>query len=1061
MNEKMISYVLIFAMIFSLCVSMNTFSVSAAVGDGTMDFDIDSTPAFTVSGQGTKSELYRYDEDNYTIQGRVSHPAHSWEFEQDALGKKGISILGKGTKDVAVNELLTDPCLIGFVNISNPAYLTSTDQYYTFEFDAAFTGNNSFEILATTDDGNTVVILNTTANEHKGLRSDALYQTADIYTAYASSWHNFKVVIKSADITKTDADATDTTAEDTHQYWIYANGNLIKSGTTGIKIRNSSSNLNSFAGFKSFQFRAYGINDSTTKTTTGDWSMRLDSIKTSVSDSLPETKWDGALTFDTLTDSTDLASINSELWAEEIGYFISGSAGAFTYLRNTTQALGSVEGGVYGKEASDKAISLSMDGNQTNGTHFFQLTQAGYGMNQMQRMGEGDYYEFQTYMAWEADSSNIGVQGFYSNTASNDGKGQLLLNIGAGSGSVAVLGKSISGINLSPETWYKFNIVVHSGNTAAASDDDQNWFNLYINDKLVAEKVVFTPTIRGGTQETFLGVDQYWFQVGIAAPNSCGKVYYDDIKIKYSESADGVYTPVTVSTTDEIAAKYIGSTGHVPGFGSYIDERVSYDAEKWSVTDGTIAFIPSDAKAFARIVKQDGTKIFDTFKKETKTIITKAYDSNSTPTAEFHYGDKDFTSYTFTDGKAGRDLGDYSFKMETIGGYDNWVMTKDADGNATTAEYQANSENWISKSDIPSSTTATYAFRDSYNPYVQLYKGTHTGALDFNAPWSVNISVLADGEYNTVDFQAISDDNGGRVTKNLFSLNKTNGSICVDRTKLEIAYGHNQWLNFVINVYPATKEMSLWYDGELVYDGEMDFPWERMARIKIQNSVCNSGHSNNEARDCKVMVDDMIFCQGSRFVPVAVNAAADTENFDASNIASNYIVADENTTVEQIASDITGGSVNVYDSKNYNVALGNAQKGNIVVVKSPDSLVYKYIYVANSSQEANAEIASSQSYLLGDNTFGPIYNTDNIVDGMLIVAAYGKVNDEDQLKTCKYASVADATYKYNGANFVLTPKTRVGITTPADTTSLKIFLWKNLTNCTPIAPEHDAKLKVE
>ena len=43
-------------------------------------------------------------------------------------------------------------------------------------------------------------------------------------------------------------------------------------------------------------------------------------------------------------------------------------------------------------------------------------------MNQMQRMGEGDFYEFQTYMAWEADSSNIGVQGFYSNTVSNDGK---------------------------------------------------------------------------------------------------------------------------------------------------------------------------------------------------------------------------------------------------------------------------------------------------------------------------------------------------------------------------------------------------------------------------------------------------------------------------------------------------------------------------------------------------------------------------------------------------------------------------------------------------------------
>ena len=1052
--KKFISLILTISMLLTM---IGTFSVSAATDDGALDFDLESAPTLTVTGEGTANEMHTYTEDGYTIQGRVSHPAHSWEIEKDAFGKKGYSILGKGVKDVAVSETQSDPCMIGFVNLTNPKYLTSTDQYYTFEFDLAMTGNNTFELLATTDDGSTVVLFNGNG-ENRTLVSDALRQTNGLYIVNSATWHNIKVVIKSADVTVKDGDANDTAAEDAHQYWIYGNGNLVKSGTTSIKKRNSTSNLNSFAGFKAFQFRAYGIHDNTKKTT-GDWSIRLDNVSTSVSDSLPVTNWESELTFDSITETTDIDTINNELWAKETAYLISGKNA--TWVRNTTKGLASVEGGVFGKDASDKALSVSLDGNQTDGTHFLQVTQSGQGMNQMQRMTKGDFYEFQTYMAWEPDAKIIGVQGFYSNTASNDGKGSMLLDVSPSTGLIGVLGSRASDtVKLSPNTWYKFNIIVHSGDDNATDDADKNWYTLYVNDTLVAQKKVFTPSIRNGTQATFLGVDQYWFQVGVGSATTSGKAYYDDIKIKYSTS-EATYSPVTVSTTDEVAASYLGSEGHVPGIGSYIDERVSYASDKWSVTDGTITFTSGSGNTYARIERENGTKIFDTFKNENKVITSKTYAANSAAGTEFNYAKKDFTTYNFQSGIAGKDADDYSFKMESLGLYDNWVMIKDENGNDTTAEYQANPANWVNKDDIPAGTKATYKFRDSYNPFVQMYKGTHTGALDFTAPWSMNVSIFADGEYVSTDFQAISNDTGGRVTKNLFSLSKSSGTIIVDSTDTGVAYAEGQWLNFVVNVYPGTKSIAVWYNGNVIYEGAFDFPWERVARLKVQNAVCWAGYSKHAARDSVVCLDDVIFYQGSRVVPATFTVTAETENFDASDIANNYIVANANTTVEQIIADIRGGSVAVYNSKEYTVASGDAKKGNIVVVTSADGLMYRYIYVADSTEDANAEIAFTQSYKVGHNSFGPIYYTDNIINGKLLVAAYNKVNGEDQLATCNVGSFEGATYTYNGKNLTVVPANRVDINIPSDATEVKIFLWKDLSGCKPLAQESVATLKAE
>ncbi len=1065
--KKFISICLTLCMLLTM---VGTINVSAAAGDGVLDSDIGSTPEFTVSNKGKGDERHNYEEDGYKFSGRVSHAAHSWEFKNNELGNGGYSFVGKTVSGVSGTTAQNDPCLMAFVDFTNPAMLTSTDQYYKIEFDFAVTNDESFEIRATTDNGSTIQLLDGGIGLDKTIDVDALCQNG-IYKSYKDTWTKYQIIIKSDDVTSTDDGANDSTAENTHQYWIYANGYLIKSGTTSLKKYNENNYLNSFAGIKALQLRAYHNafkTDSETgfRTPTKDVTVRIDNFSTSVINSLPATDWEASMNFDSLTESTDVAAINTEIWNEQLGYFIHGStyAGNVNYttkIRNDKNGLASVEGGVYGKDASDKAISISLDGTQTDATHFFAVSSVGHGQNTMQPMKKGDFYELQTYMAWESDAKTVGIQGMYSNTSSEDGKGKMLLSIGT-DGLINVLGTKASGtVKLSPQTWYKFNIVVHSGDVNATNAEDKNWYNLYVNDTLIAEKVEFTPSRRGGNQDTFLGVDSYWFQVSTANPNKSGKLYIDDIKIKYSET-EPTYSPVTVSTTDEIAAGYIGAQGHVPGFGSYLDERVSFDAEKWSVSDGgTITLIPATdgINNYAKIVKADGTKIFDNFKKQTTTVNSVTLNESSVPENVFDYGPKDFSSYAISTGIAGRGADDYSFKLDSVGVYDNWVMTVDEDGNETTAAYQKDPANWVNKSDIPSDTTATYKFRDSYNPFVQLWKND-IGALDYNAPWSLNISILAGGEFNSKDIQAISDDTGSRVTMNLVSIKGANNEIYVDKTSTGVIAAKDQWINFVINIYPATKGYALWCDGELIYEGTFNFPWERFARIKIQDAIGHDGYHSAKARTSRVYVDDIIFYQGARFVPTAIEAAATGDKFDSTYLADNVIIADENTTVSDITGGITGGTVALYANKTY-AAATDVTKGNIAVVKSSNGLVYKYIYVADSSEAASAEIAFKQEYKIGDNTFGPKYYTDNAVDGKIIVASYKTVDGRQQLADCNFVSTDGAAYEYNGNKVVMTPAERVKITVPSDTTGVKIFLWDNLTNLKPIAEESNCNLKVE
>ena len=55
---------------------------------------------------------------------------------------------------------------------------------------------------------------------------------------------------------------------------------------------------------------------------------------------------------------------------------------------------------------------------------------------------------------------------------------------------------------------------------------------------------------------------------------------------------------------------------------------------------------------------------------------------------------------------------------------------------------------------------------------------------------------------------------------------------------------------------------------------------------------------------------------------------------------------------------------------------------------------------------------------------------------------------------CNYISANNATYKYEDSKLVMTPKTRVELTVPAEAIGVKIFLWDDIDDTLrPIAPE--------
>ena len=1066
--KKIISLVLVLSMIFSLSVSMNLMQVNAALDDGMADFDTGVVPELIGTPTSEASYLYNYVEDGYTIQGRVSHPAHNWEIEKDALGKKGYSILGTGKKGVAATtDKQNDPCLNAYVTFDNPAKLESTDEYYTLEFDVALTGNNNrFEVIATTDNGASLLLLTGVGNG-KNISSDALRITDSIYFAYQSSWHKFKLVLKSADVTAKDGDANDAVAEDTHQYWLYANGNLVKSGTTSIKKRNDTNSLNSFAAITKLDIRAYGITDqdATTKlhtTKESDWSIRLDNIATYVTNSLPVTDWEGSIDFDTLTDSTDIAAINSELWDEQVGYFLSGKAygETYTYVRSSKKGLASVEGGVFGKDATDKAISVSLDGTQTDGTHFFQITQAGQGYNQMQRMGKGDFFEFQTYMAWEDNAYLPGVQGFYSNTASNDGKGSMLLNLTPSSGAVYVFGTYIPNLKVTSKTWYKFNIVVHAGDINAVDDADKNWFNFYVNDRLVAEKVVFTPTIRGGTQPTFLGVDQFWFQVGAGSAQAnpdqtSGKTYYDDIKIKYTTTPSDVLEPVYIGTTDEYGKLYFGEGATtIPGTDNYIDQRVTLDSDKWFTSDGSVMTIKNSSVGVNNYysITGNGRKLFGNLKNSNSVLAgTKVFSDTTEPNKEFNYALKDFTTHSVGSYIAGKDFDDYSFRIDSVNVYDNWVKVLEDDGvTPTSAEYQSNPENWIDKADVPEEQKDLYKFRDSYNPFVQMFPGTHfSNGVKEDAPWSVAFSMYTSGKYNSADFQVISSD---KISQNIITLDQVHGNvvsvfgtIIEDEKGNPLKYNDNQWHDVVINVYPKANVIDVILDGKVVYSGEDTFPWENLARVKFQHAF--GAVPKAEARTGTLAIDDIYFYGGSRYEAANIEIAADGA-FDDKYIDGGIITVTSAANAGDLSdiTEVNGKSIikEVYQGNDFGTTVGDdITSGNILLVKSSDCRQIRYYYLADVEEKPEVEFTSVPEYILEEtNLLTAEIVTNTVIKGNIFAASYEDVGTAKQMLKCTSGSLEDAEYRYDGkALSVKVPALYLGV--GDSVTSVKLIVLNN------------------
>ena len=1054
--KKIISFVLVLTMIFTLFVYGGTTVVNAMAESGVLTFDTESVPVFT-PGTGDAPQ-HTFTQGDYKFSGRVSHASMEWSFEENALGKKGYSVYGVAKSGVtATSDKQNDPCLAAYVDITNPVVITDTNKYYIVEFDMATTGATSFEMLATTTAGQIIVPFS--KGKDKKVKSDFFRQSNGVYVADDATWHNYKLVIKPADVTAKDGDANDITVEE-HEYWIYANGILADSGKTMLKKRNTNDSLTYFEGLNRLEFRGYGITkqDDTTKlhTTTAEWGIRLDNISTSVADELPGANFEASMDFDTLTETTDMDKINSELWATQTGHFISGTSG--TYIRTSEKGLAAVEGGLFGKADSDKAISLWLDGNQTNGTHFMNVKLSGYDYKGLHRMQKGDFYELQTYMAWDADAQVTGIQGFYDNeVAGNDGKGPVAINVTPSSGIVYALGKTIDGIILEPSTWYKFNLVVHSGDAKAQDDEDKNWFKLYINDVLVADKVVFTPTLRNNVQtDTFLGIDQYWLQVGVGKAQTSGKVYYDDFKVSYTGQEPVIDAPSYIGTTDEYAMLYLGDEANVfPGVNNYIDERVNLDSDKWFTSDGAVVTIKNPSRVVANnyySITGNGKKIFGNLKNSYSELAgRKTFSEASELNKEFNYAAKDFTTHSFGSYIGGRDFEDYSFRMDTVNVYDNWVKVLEDDGEtATSAEYQRNPENWIDKADIPEGKEALYKFRDSYNPFVQIFPGTHfSNGVKEDLPWSVAFSMYTSGEYNTADFQVISDDNSERVITNILTLDQVHGNVVgvagkviQDEKGNPLKYNDNQWHDVVVNVYPKANKIDVVFDGKVIYSGEDTFPWERLARVKFQHAFGAMDKEN--ARTGTLAVDDLYFYRGSRYQGANIEIKAEGA-FDDKYIDGGIITATAAATASDLSgiTEVNGKGITkqIFQSNDYGSENGDdITSGNILLVRSSDGRQFRYYYLADVEEKPVVQFTSAPDYILEEtNLISTEISTNTVIKGKIFAASYEDVGTAKKMLKCTDGSLDDAKYRYDGNKLsVKVPALYLGV--DESVSSVKLFI---------------------
>ena len=324
--------------------------------------------------------------------------------------------------------------------------------------------------------------------------------TSPVFTMADKHWYNFRIVIKS---NNTDTSVTD---EIYHDYWLYVNGQLVKSGSFINRERNNGKSASYFKGFTEILFMNY-LRSSAKPTFKESESSQLhmDNISIAKYKSMPEVVFTKTLDFDSIGEVTDTD--------EAIAAF-GANTGFFAPTSNTAGISGlSFEGGIFGKADDDICAKLYMTADKAD-VQRLQLTETN-----SPEMTKGDWYMFEADIAKSGTQSTMGVQQFYAGAPSSDGKAYgMLLQIKT-DGSVWVVGND-TGYVVDDNHWHKYTIAIRSGDMTASDEADKNLIKLYV-DNVEVFSSEFVPMGRVGKDDQqgeltgewdFVGLNNLWLQ---------------------------------------------------------------------------------------------------------------------------------------------------------------------------------------------------------------------------------------------------------------------------------------------------------------------------------------------------------------------------------------------------------------------------------------------------------------------------------------------------------------------------------------------------------------------
>lgn len=1013
-----------------------------------------------------------YTDDNFEVQLRMDETLYS-DFTYNKYSEYNGNDMLEMTLIPGKTHGDTRETALQAMVMENEVTTPSNGEYYELSFDYKWDGTPVQKDVRVVNNGWSGQPAYLYQINKNGWLSSPYLGTGGICTLNKGVNYNIKLVVKAnntGENTVTKSSDTALTTTNAHQYWLYINGALLKQGSFRNSSRNNGTvfNCNHFEGFEKVLFLLFSDgaqNAEYTNTNPPKW--YIDNVIVSKYEKQPLNivEFSHSYNFDNLTaDNTE--DFLSQAKADAHGWQGQVNGASYYDMKAQKGALGRWD---------DDASFVSTVSEDIVDYNRLELVEPGYSITAKSEqeitapmMNTGEYYDMEIYMAYSGTGTSVGVQGFYTNSAATDGKqyGYIVAIDGNKGGIVTAFNKDFPELKLEPNRWYKFNVVVFSGNDNSVSDSYKNWYKIYIDDELKVGRTVFDmASQRSGTENytRFLGFQKYWIgTVNYGAFNSTDfdTGYFDDFKVTYCGLKEPIHSRPVIAADGNSSPLdlYLGNS-----LTANIDSRC-IDFEKYSVkNDDHARFeyqtpVAKEGENKLRLTTGDGTRYYYTLNYGTQDVRHIPFGDSYGK--ELAVGEKDFTKASYVPGLYGKAVDDYALKMTTTGIWNNYYV----DGTDGT-----NPDNWVDKG-----TAGTLKTRDSMNPFLNFAtEGTGSNIkINNKGDYSISLSVIADGECESTNVQFIpaSDKRRENVIR-LFPDGRIMIRECNVDGKLTSKINHveagtfnpNEWLRLTFNVYSNTNMIEIIVDGKLIAtqqlftDEDMATGNARLARFKVEQNYDQATTKANP-KNGYFAIDDVVATNGS---------APEFKTFDWSKttgfitgIFDDTLVLNKTLAVSQLsdaAKDFgEGASLVAFEGPDLAVHKTDADDtvttGNCLVANN--NYIYKYYYsVVNPTDPGTmgtiTKVSADKSWSYGTNKVDVTVNYAS--DVVLAVACY---TSSGELKSVTYGKCDDG-YEQTTAGII--QRAQLDVNVAADVTKITVFAYSSANVMRPVAKPYIVK----